>query len=234
MTTLTRMTTMTRMYSQRVIDPMATMYPQRVMVFDVETSGLLPKNSYQQIPHILQLSYMVYDLRYKTIEKKYNAYIKVAEDVVITDEITQLTGITRKQCDEEGIPIIDALYAMYFDYTACDCIVAHNLKFDSIMVGIELERNEAPTELRNLMNREYEEKTNKMRYCTMMNSIDLCKIRMDSVNKKGEPFTYNKWPKLSELHNHLFGFVPDGLHDSMVDVKVCLECYLKIMEIKQT
>jgi DNA polymerase III epsilon subunit-like protein len=119
---------------------------------------------------------------------------------------------------------------MYLDYTTCDCVIAHNLKFDAIMLGVELERHDAPADLRNLMNQDYEKKTNKTRYCTMMNSIELCAIRVDAVNKKGEPFTYNKWPKLSELHHHFFGFVPDGLHDSLVDVEVCLKCYLKLQE----
>jgi len=209
---------------------MTTTAPKRVIVFDVETSGLLPKNPYQQFPHILQLSYIVYNMITRTIEKKYNAYIKIPDDVVITDEITELTGITRKQCDEDGIPILEALYAMYLDYTTCDCVIAHNLKFDAIMVGIELERHDAPAELRNLMNQDYEAKTNKIRYCTMMHSVELCGIRVDAVNKKGEPYTYYKWPKLSELHHHFFGFVPDGLHDSLVDVEVCLKCYLKLQE----
>jgi len=207
-----------------------TISTKRVMVFDVETNGLPPKNTYQQFPHILQLSYMVYNTETRTIEKKYNAYIKIPDDVVITDEITQLTGITREKCDEYGIPILEALYAMYLDYIVCDCVIAHNLKFDAIMVGVELERHDAPAELRNLMNQDYEKKTNKTRYCTMMNSIELCAIRVDAVNKKGEPFSYNKWPKLSELHQHFFGFVPDGLHDSLVDVEVCLKCYLKLQE----
>jgi DNA polymerase-3 subunit alpha len=209
---------------------MTTIAPKRVIVFDVETSGLLPKNPCKQFPHILQLSYIVYDMSTCNIEKKYNAYIKVADDVVITDEITELTGITREKCDEDGIPILEALYAMYLDYTACDCLIAHNLKFDSIMIGIELERHDAPTELRNLMNQDYEKKTNKIRYCTMMHSVELCAIRVDAINKKGEPFSYNKWPKLSELHTHFFGFIPKGLHDSLVDVEVCLKCYLKLQE----
>ena len=210
---------------------MTTVSPKRVMVFDVETSGLLPKNSYQQFPHILQLSYIVYDMVTRTIDKKYNTYIRVADDVAITDEITQLTGITREKCEEDGIPILDALYAMYLDYVGCDCIIAHNLKFDAIMIGIELERHDAPAELRNLMCQEYEAKTNKNRYCTMMHSVNLCAIVVNAMTKKGEPYTYYKWPKLSELHAHLFGFVPEGLHDSLVDVEVCLKCYLKLQEM---
>lgn len=201
-----------------------------ILIFDVETTGLLPKNEYEKNPHILQLSYIVFDNESQKIIKKYNTYIKLDEEVVIKDDITKLTGITKEKCREEGVPILEALYEMYFDYSTCNCIIAHNMKFDTSMIRIELERHDAPAELRNLMNQDYEKKTNKIRYCTMMNSIELCAIRVDAINKKGEPFTYYKWPKLSELHQCLFGYVPDGLHDSMVDVEVCLKCYLKLQE----
>jgi DNA polymerase III epsilon subunit-like protein len=205
-----------------------------ILVFDVETTGLLPKNEYEKKPHILQLSYMVFDDESKKIIKKYNTYIKVDEEVVIRDEITQLTGITKEKCMDEGVPILEALYVLYFDYSACNCIVAHNLKFDSTMIRIELERHDAPNELRNLMNPEYEEKMKINRYCTMMHSIDLCAIPVNSINKKGEKYTYYKWPKLCELHRYLFGYLPDGLHDSMVDVEVCLRCYIQLLRLENT
>ena len=31
-----------------------------------------------------------------------------------------------------------------------------------------------------------------------------------------------------ELHEHLFNSIPDGLHNSMVDILVCLRCYIKM------
>ena len=37
---------------------------------------------------------------------------------------------------------------------------------------------------------------------------------------------YYKFPTLKELHWKLFEEIPSGLHDSMVDVEVCLKCYL--------
>jgi DNA polymerase III alpha subunit (gram-positive type) len=206
----------------------------RIIVFDVETTGLLPKNEYEKPPHILQLSYMVFDDETRKIIKKYNTYIKVDEDVIIRDDITQLTGITKEKCREEGVPILEALYAMYFDYSACNCVVAHNMKFDTTMIRIELERHDAPNELRNLMNPAYEEKLKMTRYCTMMHSIDLCAISVKAINKKGENYTYNKWPKLCELHQYLFGYIPDGLHDSMVDVEVCLRCYIQLLRLENT
>jgi hypothetical protein len=88
-------------------------------------------------------------------------------------------------------------------------------------------------------------------YCTMMATIDLCGIMVDRKPRPEsppivvveniatspeqsppvilkKPSQYKKYPRLSELHNVLFGNVPDGLHNSMTDVFACLHCFLKI------
>jgi hypothetical protein len=41
------------------------------------------------------------------------------------------------------------------------------------------------------------------------------------------PAKYKKWPTLLEFHQHLFNSVPENLHNSIVDVLVCLRCFLK-------
>ena len=66
----------------------------------------------------------------------------------------------------------------------------------------------------------------KLEFCTMKNTVDLCKIESVSI-KTGEK--YLKYPSQSELHNYLFGYVPKGLHNSMADVIICLRCYYKLM-----
>lgn len=43
-----------------------------------------------------------------------------------------------------------------------------------------------------------------------------------------------KWPKLTELHFILFGYMPDNLHDAKTDCLVCLKCYLFINSSKDT
>ena len=55
----------------------------------------------------------------------------------------------------------------------------------------------------------------------MKRSTDLCKIEVTSMD--GDK--YFKYPTLSELHKELFGTVPNGVHDSMADVLICLRCY---------
>lgn len=43
---------------------------------------------------------------------------------------------------------------------------------------------------------------------------------------------YKKNPKLAELYMHLFGEVPQGLHNSLVDTYACMRCFL-MMRFRQ-
>jgi hypothetical protein len=93
-----------------------------------------------------------------------------------------------------------------------ELIVGHNINFDINIVGCEFIRNGYMNPFENLK-----------KICTMESTTNYCAI--------DGPYGY-KWPKLSELHQCLFGYVPDGLHDSMVDVEVCLKCYLQLLKVK--
>ena len=113
----------------------------RALVFDVETSGLIPKNKegvkLEDMPHILQLSYVVFDTNGWKVVKSGDAYINVSQTVAISSKITELTGITRDMCDK-GIPIQTALREFGREYMTCDIIVAHNINFDRQMIKIEI------------------------------------------------------------------------------------------------
>ena len=80
----------------------------KILVFDVETSGLLPKDvkmtthTINEYPHILQFSYLLYDIKKNKIIKKSDNYIDVDSTVHISPKITELTGITREKC-KKGI-----------------------------------------------------------------------------------------------------------------------------------
>ena len=212
---------------------------RKVLVFDVETSGLIPRANPQtklpppitECPHILQISFIKYNIYDHVIERAYNKYINVSSDVEISPKITELTGITREICDS-GISIIDALEQFYEEYKKCDCLVAHNLEFDSKMIGIELERNRElimskNPDMLNMFKTEYDKFVIE-KFCTMMSSIHSCGILVTNVDKHGKTYKYKKFPKLSETYEHLFRQVPVNLHNSMMDTLVCLRCYLKI------
>lgn len=212
---------------------------RKVLIFDVETTGLIPKVNpvtklpppIEQCPHIIQLSYVIYNMYDHVIEDGYNAYINISQDIVISPKITELTDITREICDK-GIPLLDALEKFYAAYKECDCIVAHNLDFDSGMIQIELERNREALLQRNpeilkLFKSEFD-KFGMEKFCTMMSSIHSCGILVTNIDKKGHTYSYKKFPKLSETYEHLFSQIPRNLHNSMMDTLVCLRCYLKM------
>jgi len=203
------------------------------MFFDVETSGLLPNQkakpldlqNLEQYPHILQLSYILYDLECNMIIEKYNQYIK-NKDVYVSPEITQLTGITSELLEEKGIYIEDALEHFKCSLLHCRYIIAHNFEFDSKMITIETARNR-----KNLFPICYSILSDiagpkSHRYydteCTMQMTVDFCNL--ERVNSRG---VYKKLPRLSELYQILFGTNLENFHNSMVDVLACMRCYLK-------
>jgi len=211
----------------------------KYLIFDVETTGLIPKSSSNQLnvpnlniyPYILQLSFVLYDMTAQTVITKYDSYISVDHKVVISDMITSLTGITHEQCQRVGRPIIEVLYEFYKAYIACDGIVAHNLEFDEKMILIEIERNREiliktlPPCL-TIFNPMYEKFRGIDRYCTMKSGTNLCNILIESSYGKSPS---KKWPKLIELYKFLFnGEDVDGMHNSMIDVFACMRCYLKM------
>jgi DNA polymerase III epsilon subunit-like protein len=206
--------------------------PTLVLLFDVETTGLIPKGELilELCPYILQLSYIVFNMDTQKIEKKYNKYINIPSKIDIKPEIEKLTGITRVKCNN-GVVITEALEALYNEYIRCNKIIAHNISFDSKMVRIELARNSGrkTRHLGDLLSTEFEKTRNIERFCTMENSITLCNIIVETIDKYGKPYQYKKFPKLSELHEKLFGSVPENLHDSMIDTLVCLRCYMKMV-----
>ena len=206
----------------------------KVLVFDVETTGLLPKNadSLDDCPHIVQLSFAVYDIDSRTTIHSYDSYIKVADNVEMSEVAEQITGINKKILKKKGKDITIAIKSLHSAYNYCDVVVAHNINFDKKMVLIEMKRNEEQLkqicpEVFRLFDPEYEKAKHIHSYCTMMNGVNICNIEVPCKDATKKP--RKKWPKLVELYDNLFpGENIQGLHNSMVDVLVCLKCYIKM------
>lgn len=201
----------------------------RVLVFDTETTGLLPsgypcnQSTVSKFPHIVQLSYLVYDTETHKIVHEQDDIIMVTKGVEIPDECTAIHGISKQLSKNRGIHIESALEILSLYVKQCQCIVAHNIDFDLTMIDVECMRT----------NINYPFTQDKIYYCTMNKSKALCNIvnKYRNVGPNGQVRmeTYVKKPKLEELHLHLFKRSPKGLHDSMVDVRVCFRCFLKLV-----
>ena len=209
------------------------MKSEMIMIFDTETTGLVPNWTYNipldNLPYITQLSYVLYNEKTRTIEKTFDHYIKLPEHVEIPQIVTEITGLTKQICDEKGVALEYCLTQFYKDLHKCGKVIAHNISFDEKMIYISFRRHwndlvdECPYAFM-MFNEKYLKINKKEKICTMITTIDYCKIPRGN-NSNSNAY---KWPKLSELHDKLFGYVPENLHNSIIDVLVCLRCYLKL------
>jgi DNA polymerase III epsilon subunit-like protein len=223
----------------------------RILIFDTETTGLLPKQkkpTYENLadfPYIVQLSYVYYDTIEQSIVSMKDYIIKMQHGIKIPEESIKFHGITNETSYSNGEPIevvLDDFMKLFHD---SDRVIAHNMEFDKTMILLELKRQKLLNKSffnQNMMTRntvnfirntlqtvddhiEIMKKSTKY-ICTMQETVDFCSI-MAKSRAKGKP-DYAKFPTLAELHNKLFGFVPSNLHNSLNDVLVCLRCYVKL------
>lgn len=181
----------------------------KILIIDTETTGLPKKNV---VPYIIQLSFILFDCDKLDIIYKFDEYIKIAENVNISEDSIKIHNINKNITDKLGIPIEYALHTLNYIINITDAIVGHNISFDYKMLINEYNRNKI---INNLMN--------KKTMCTMKNYTSLCKIPKSNPNYIGY-----KYPKLSELYEFLFSYPPDNLHNSYNDILICLRCYYYI------
>ena len=198
----------------------------KVLTFDTETTGLPTERNasimdVEKWPYIVQLSYVVYDTEEKKIIVCEDDIIKIdTTAVIISPESIAIHGITPEICLEKGIPMIDALNKFNKELLKADLIIGHNISFDKRMIMVECIRNKIRQKFTDYGIR-------KPEYCTMKNSSELCAIEMTNA-QTGEK--YFKYPTLAQLYTHLFKIdAPKDLHNSLVDVIVCLRCYVYII-----
>ena len=186
-----------------------------VIVFDTETTGLpqgwnTPPTESDKYPHIVQISYMLYDTNLDKTVACEDHIINLSASVDLPIESVRIHGITRARMKSKGIPIEHALDDFEEALAEADLVVGHNVRFDKNMVLAEAHRCGRPLTF-----------AKKDEYCTMLNGVEECKIKKEGKSQF-------KYPNLSELYSHFFGEMPRGVHDSMADVVYTLRCFLAL------
>jgi len=193
----------------------------RVIVLDTETTGVPQKGASiyetEKYPYIIQISWAIYDDEEKRVIEEKDYIISLSKNVEITQESINIHGITREISEMKGVSIREALFDLNVAFRSCNMMVAHNLSFDKRMVIVESKRN------RIYIN--FPEKE----YCTMKNSVNVCKIPIVLANGDN----VYKFPKLVELYKYLYNTdeTPENMHNSMVDVNICMKCYAALIEL---
>ncbi len=185
----------------------------RYCFFDTETTGL-PKNfsapttDVDNWPRLVQLSWILTDER-KEISRA--DFVIRPDGFTIPEESSNVHGITTERALKEGIGVKEAIYYFLGAARCADCLVGHNITFDTHVVGAEFVR---------IWNKDYI--FGMKTFDTMKSSVDFCAI-------EGAYGRY-KWPKLMELYQKLFGREFEDAHNSMADISATAECFWALRE----
>ena len=173
------------------------------LIFDTETTGLPPKHrllhpeTIQDWPYIVQFSFILFD----TETLKTTEYDYVIKAPYVPEESTKIHGITQSMNREQGFPFICIYDIFKLCVEQCDVIIGHNVEFDIKMLEVECMRNSMQYSIQ------------KPIVCTMKSTTKMCNL------------PNMKWPTLNELHRSLFDTSVIHLHNSIIDVIVCMRCY---------
>ncbi len=184
-----------------------------LLFLDTETTGL-PKyyatTETEKWPRIVQLAWSLYD-RDGNCESR-NSFIIYPVDFTIPPDAARIHGITTVRAKAEGVSLHKVLPQFNTDVERASVIIAHNAAFDLPIIQTEFLRCRMETKL-----------AEKEKFCTMKapGIVSYCKI----PNASG---TRSKWPKLTELHLHLFETEFSGCHDAEADVEACAKCYFEL------
>lgn len=183
------------------------------LFFDTETSGLptnwkAPITDFSNWPRLVQLAYLLYDSEGTMILSR-ETVIK-PNGFIIPKGASDVHGITTELALRNGKEIKDVLSDFEDNCLKSEYLVAHNINFDSKVMGSEFLRNTSKNPI----------KEDSIRYrCTMTESTDFCGIE--------GPYGL-KWPTLSELHIKLFGEDFEGAHDALADVEATARCFWEL------
>ena len=149
----------------------------KILIFDTETTGLPERNSSinetHKWPHILQLSYILFDQCNNQLLTYSNDYILIPPTVEITEKSQSIHNISREMCNKNGKSIREVLNRFNICLQKANIIVGHNISFDKRMIMVECARNHIPQYFTYYS---FGDKIQKPEYCTMKLSTELCKL----------------------------------------------------------
>ncbi|WP_406655325.1 DNA polymerase III subunit alpha [Ornithobacterium rhinotracheale] len=190
----------------------------KYLIFDTETTGLpsnynAPVSDSDNWPRLVQLAWQVHDEKGDLIEN-HNLLVK-PDGFDIPFNATKIHGITNEKAQNEGIPLAEALSIFSESLKDKPLIIGHNINFDVNIVGAEYHRLQQDTD----------QITKLPVLDTMVESVDFCAIG----GGKGGRF---KFPKLTELHEKLFGVPFDEAHNAAADVNATARCFFELVRLR--
>src|SRR5687767_2890931 len=177
----------------------------KYLYLDTETCGLPPKNShwendYELFPNVLSIAW-----KYK---EKENYYLIYQDGNKVPKEATAIHGITTKMANDKKktVSFVFAIDLLLKDAYKADKIVGHNIYFDISMIKADILKRKLTCIPEFIEAFDKSKRIDTMRMCTRL---------------------FGKWPKLTELHEHLFNSTFNA-HNSLDDVRATERCHQKL------
>lgn len=180
------------------------------LFFDTETTGFPRKDTHARDPSQARVCQMALLLTEEdgTVRGSFSTLIK-PDGWNVGEKASEITGITDELCEAYGINSATAVDIFIDACSAAEQLVAHNLAFDTQMMGIECQAwaHDFP---------EFDNRT-----CTMLKSANSCKLPDRYDNYKN--------PKLDEALKILCDReLGDSAHDAMADTMACKDIFFEL------
>jgi DNA polymerase-3 subunit epsilon len=196
-----------------------------MLVFDTETTGIAkwtaPSISPEQ-PNLVQLGALLVDLETREDIAAIDVIITPNGAYAIPDGAAAVHKITTAKAEKVGILLESAVLPFRDLLAAADLVVAHNIKFDKII----MERASAMVDLS--FGQPVQDlwlPKNKL-VCTMLKSTGIVRKASKRPMHKGD----FGWPKLHEALKHFTGEDLPGAHNAMVDVIACKKIFFGLVD----
>ena len=202
------------------------------LIFDTETTGMVrfrdPYTDPSQ-PDLVQLGFLMVDTSDWKIRNQGSFLVQLRNDAGLRIEqgAQKVHGISEQDCADFGIQHETALDLFENLCSSADVLVGHNIRFDAIVMQTAFYRDRRRSDDSPFL----DDISSKNKICTMMESIDLCKLP-----SKSNSASY-KWPSLEEAHKFVTGGdkgeegeAMEGAHDALVDSEACLKVFRYLME----
>jgi DNA polymerase III epsilon subunit-like protein len=189
-----------------------------LLFFDLETTGLPIRESFNVYPNykelkyydssrVISLAFYLYDDKQHLLSKSYNI---IYPDFEVKN--SEIHKITENIAKTEGIRWNDIIEVIDTYISKADFLVGHNVDFDINVLASELFRRNYPQLADKLLK--------KKKVCTMTIGKNITRI-----NNGYKEF---KFPKLSELYQHLFNEEMKDAHNAAADVENTIKCYFRM------
>mgnify|MGYP006921293470 CR=1 FL=1 len=191
-------------------------------VFDTETSGLLDFNKDlmdPSQPRIVQLAALIVDETGAILDQMNN--IIRPDGWTISEGSFGTHGISLERCNEEGVPMPEALARFNEMKARCQARVGFNISYDKRMLAREAAIYGIPHDSEGLES-----------FDVMNLAKPFCKIPpTDKMMARG--IKAFKPPKLEEAFRHFFGFDYSGAHNALNDALAVKQIFFAILKAKQ-